>query len=106
MVRPTLINISKIVAFFIPKGMRPLTKEQERFVHYEIDNARKLKHYKGLMRGETLMVRCFQNPEQQSDYNVTDKMFYLCFEILEGKHNDLLKHIIEATEERDNKNKP
>jgi len=62
---------------------------------------RMFNHYRGIRREKTWVVNKHPKPIIMGDVFVTEQYYYLCMEIMEGKHNEFLKEIIKATESKE-----
>ena len=86
--------------------MDALTKEQIEYVNLKREMGNMFKDFRSKKYREEMVFTCYcpelvNNEVLRDNAYVSTRYFYLCMEILQGKHTEFLKELIEATEKRD-----
>ena len=76
------------------KNMDVLTKEQKEYVVLKSMDERMYSKYK---QAQLVIPPCILPSIESGSISVIEDRFYLFLEMLEGKHNDFLQHIIDKT---------
>lgn len=75
------------------------SKEQNSYMALELARAKMLDYHIQFSKNQVFSCHPYPDPMLLNGTKfIHEKYFYLCHEILEGKHNEFLKKIIEATE--------